>query len=288
MPAPRPGLAVASFASMEALASHRFDFERIGAELPVEVRPALPAAHAAGVAVGQLLYKLRQRLTPADVHQKGAADVVTAADFAAEQLIVERLDKTPPGCRFLLEEQGSRPGDSEWAWVADPLDGTANYVTGRSIYCCSIALCRDRTPYVGVIVAPALGLVYVAAKGGGAWLNGERIHVSAVADPAQAFITTGMAAGRPGPLAAHPFGAHIRCYGSCALELADVAAGRSDAHVQLGLNPWDMAAGALMVLEAGGCVSEPDGSPFRNEADIAAANAALHGALIARLQRGAG
>ena len=202
------------------------------------------------------------------VSRKGAADFVSAADLRAEEILREELSRGRPKYGFLLEEGGEIAGaDNSNRWIVDPLDGTTNFLHGLPQFAISICLERDRQPYAGVVYNPASDELFWAEKGEGAFLNDRRIRVTARRDLSECLIATGLPfkgmAGRAQSLAetervlAETAG--IRRYGSAALDLAFVAAGRFDGYWERQLNPWDVGAGIVIVREAGGVVREIDG-----------------------------
>jgi myo-inositol-1(or 4)-monophosphatase len=191
---------------------------------------------------------------------KGPQDWVTEADGAVEFFLSERLAAAFPADGFQGEEGGvSRVGTLRW--VVDPIDGTANYMRGLRRFCVSVACLEDRTPLIGVIVAPALGETYVARQGGGAMLNGTPIHAAETTALDRAVIEVGWSHRRPNQdfLALCETlltqGATLRHGGSGALGLAEVAAGRMDGYVELHINLWDVAAALVLLSEAGAAVS---------------------------------
>ncbi len=202
------------------------------------------------------------------VSKKGASDFVSAADLKAEQTIFEELSKGRPKYGFVMEERGEVEGqDNSNRWIVDPLDGTTNFLHGLAQFAISIALERDRQPYAGVVYNPATDELFWAEKGEGAFLNDRRLRVSARGELDAALFATGLPfKGRAGRdialkeaerVLANTAG--IRRYGAAALDLAFVAAGRFDAYWERGLNNWDVAAGIVLVREAGGVVTEIDG-----------------------------
>lgn len=202
------------------------------------------------------------------VSRKGAADFVSAADLRAEKILREELATGRPKYGFLLEEGGEIEGsDNSNRWVVDPLDGTTNFLHGLGQFAISICLERDRQPYAGVVYNPVSDELFWAEKGAGAWVNDRRMRVSARRDLSECLIATGLPfmgmTGRARSLAetdrvlAQTAG--IRRYGSAALDLAFVAAGRFDGYWERNLNPWDVGAGIVLVREAGGMVAEIDG-----------------------------
>jgi myo-inositol-1(or 4)-monophosphatase len=233
------------------------------------------------------------------VSVKGPSDFVSQADLRAEKTLREELERRRPGYAFLMEESGASGSDNwTWRWVVDPLDGTTNFLHGIPHWAISIALQR-RLPdgsvelACGMIYAPASGEMFWAEKGSGAFVNDRRLRVSARREMKDALFATGI------PFAAvsarhrlafartlgalMPATAGVRRFGSAALDLAWVAAGRYDGFWELGLMPWDVAAGALIVREAGGIVTDPAGAEFvlSDEAanDVVAGNAHMQAKL---------
>jgi myo-inositol-1(or 4)-monophosphatase len=211
-------------------------------------------------AAGALAVKMRPTSGLANATLKGAHDWLTEADTAVERLISERLGIAHPEDGFQGEEGGfTRTGALHW--VVDPIDGTSNYMRGGPRFCVSLGLIEDRSPLVGVVVAPLLGETFAAYVGHGATLNGDRIHVSDTTDVRRATVEVGWSLRRPYSafiglcdrvVAA---GAAPRVGGSATLGLADVAAGRNDAYAELHINLWDVAAVLTILSEAGARVS---------------------------------
>ena len=203
------------------------------------------------------------------VSLKGPANFVTAADRRAEETLYAELSRARSGYGFLGEEGGVREGaDKTHTWIVDPLDGTTNFLHGIPQFCISIGLEREGTIVAGVIYNPANEELFVAERGKGAFLNDQRIRVAARKRLADAVIACGLphigrgdiARGRQETGAVQEKVAGLRRFGAAALDLAWVAAGRLDAYWERDLKPWDMAAGILMVREAGGYVSDCDGA----------------------------
>ncbi|MGH9945548.1 MAG: inositol monophosphatase family protein [Pyrinomonadaceae bacterium] len=206
------------------------------------------------------------------VEHKGDIDLVTEADLAAEQLIVERVRSYYPRHSILAEEAGvvervEQP--SEYKWIVDPLDGTTNYTHGYPCFCVSIALEVAGELKIGVIYDPTRDELFAAERGAGATLNGRRIRVSEVLELNRALICTGFPydVRERGDFARHftSFIMHaqgVRRDGSAALDLAYVACGRFEGFWEEGLRPWDVAAGAIIIEEAGGRLSRYDDSPL--------------------------
>lgn len=217
--------------------------------------------------------------------KKGAADFVSAADLKAEQILFEELSKGRPKYGFVMEERGEIEGaDNSNRWVVDPLDGTTNFLHGLPQFAISISLERDRQPYAGVIFNPAANELYWAEKGEGAWLNDKRLRVSSRTSLEECLFATGLPfKGKPGRERALKEvdrvldqTAGVRRFGSAALDLAFVAAGRFDAYWERDLNSWDVGAGVVLVREAGGIVAEIEGGNRPMHAgSILAANAEI-------------
>ena len=220
------------------------------------------------------------------VSKKGTADFVSNADRKAEKVIVRELLKARPRYGFLLEEGGEIEGtDTSNRWIVDPLDGTTNMLHGIPHFSISIALERDGEPVAGVIHEPVYDQMFWAEKGQGAYLNGRRIRVSARRSLEESLFATGIPfAGRKdhgrflkqlGAVMAVSAG--VRRFGSAALDLAYVAAGRYEGFWEIGLHPWDLAAGIVLVREAGGFTSDFDGgNAMMASGEIIAANDRLH------------
>ena len=221
----------------------------------------LGVAQAAAAEAAELLL----RGAPTSVREKGRADLVTEVDEAAERAILARLREHFPQDTIVAEESaaaGERGGGR--TWIVDPLDGTANFVHGHPFACVSIALVDAAGPAVGVVHAPFLGEVYHAARGAGAYLNDLPLRVSTVSEGGAGLYATGFPfkEGKGDPeryfrlvaeVVARSHG--VRRAGSAALDCAYVAAGRLEGYFEIGVSPWDIAAGLVLVSEAGGTVS---------------------------------
>lgn len=228
------------------------------------------------------------------VSKKGPADFVSAADTRAEKVLFEELSKARPGYGFLMEERGVVEGtDRTHRFLVDPLDGTLNFLHGLPHFAISIALEREGELIAGVVYDVAKNELFWAEKGRGAFLNDRRLRVSARTRLSESIIATGIPfRGKPGhdlfreELARlTPEVAGIRRFGSAALDLAYVAAGRYDGFWERGLAPWDLAAGAVLVREAGGLARELDGQDFLQTGSILASNAGLGGELAKLLAK---
>jgi myo-inositol-1(or 4)-monophosphatase len=231
------------------------------------------------------------------VSLKGPANFVTAADQRAEDILRTELTRARPGYGFLGEEGGRHEGtDSTHTWIVDPLDGTTNFLHGLPQFAISIGLDRSGSIVAGVIYNPITDELFTAERGKGAFLNDHRLRVAARSRLNEAVVACGLPhygrgqleLGRAELAAVQEKVAGLRRFGSAALDLAYVAAGRFDIYWERNLSPWDMAAGVLMVREAGGYVTDIDGhDAMLVKGHIAAGNEALHRELLALLKTAA-
>jgi myo-inositol-1(or 4)-monophosphatase len=232
--------------------------------------------------------------TDIGVHKKGDINLVTEADLASEALITERIKSHFPRHSILAEESGEAVvvgGDANWKWIIDPLDGTTNYAHGYPCFAVTIALEHDGEIKIGVTHDPTRNETFSAERGGGASLNNKPIRVSNTEVLGDALVVTGF----PYDFKGKPqFSKHlndmlyqargVRRDGSAAIDMAYVAAGRFDGFWEEGLNPWDMAAGVLLIEEAGGMVSGYDNSKFSiYRPPILASNGQIHAEMAAVL-----
>jgi myo-inositol-1(or 4)-monophosphatase len=230
------------------------------------------------------------------VSMKGPANFVTAADKRAEDILYQELTRARPGYGFLGEEGGRREGaDKSHTWIVDPLDGTSNFLHGIPQFAVSIGLERDSTLVAGVIYNPANDELFTAERGKGAFLNDHRLRVAGRQRLADAVIACGLPHYGRGDLAVFRLEfaavqekvAGLRRFGSAALDLAWIAAGRLDGYWERDLSPWDMAAGILMVREAGGFVSDLEGGDaMLTKGHVLAGNETMQQELL-RLLKGA-
>ncbi|MBN1504454.1 MAG: inositol monophosphatase [Candidatus Eisenbacteria bacterium] len=223
------------------------------------------------------------------VAYKGRVNLVTQVDTRSERAIMSYLGKRFPGHAFLAEESGSSARTSEFLWIIDPLDGTTNYAHGYRSYCVSIALSVGGTVVLGVVYDPNLDELFSAVEGRGARLNGKRISVSATASLSRSLLATGfpydVRESRNNNLDHFSNFAlrsqAVRRAGSAALDLCHTACGRFDGYWELKLGPWDVAAGSLMVVEAGGRVSDFKGGRFDiRMKELLASNGRIHGQML--------
>ncbi len=229
------------------------------------------------------------------VSMKGPADFVSNADRKAEEIVFQELSRARPEWGFLMEERGAVEGrDPQHRWIVDPLDGTTNFLHGIPMFAISIALERDGQIVAGVIFNPATDELYTAEKGGGAFLNDRRIRVAARMKLPETVIATGMPFMGHGDHGRFLFEARqimaetagVRRMGAASLDLAYVAAGRFDGFWEHELKPWDIAAGTILVREAGGFVTDTNGDKFDlARGDIACGNELIHRQLVAELKK---
>ena len=246
------------------------------------MQPMANIALRAARQAGQIILRAMDRLDELQVEEKARNDFVSNVDREAETAIVDALHKAFPDHGILGEEHGQSFESDQFTWIIDPLDGTTNFIQGIPHFCISIALRKGRQLEHGVIFDPVRNEAFVASRGYGAQLNGKRIRVSQRTRLEETVLGTGIP---PGAVAHHldaymgmlkTFTATsraIRRAGSAALDLAYVAAGRTDGFWEIGLSPWDIAAGALIVREAGGFVGDlRGGDGFMKSGNIVAAN----------------
>ncbi len=249
---------------------------------------ALEVAREAGAEL--LAYRERPYAIAEKAHR---ADLVTDADRASERIVVARLRAEFPQASILAEESGMHAGTRDERWIVDPLDGTTNFAHDYPLFCIAIAYERAGELIAGVVYAPAMKECFAAERGAGARCNDRPIAVSRIGTVADAMLCTGF---KPSDYARN--GAHfarasqraqaVRRDGAAALDLAYVACGRFDGFWEFDLSPWDVAAGTLLVREAGGCVTRIDGGDAALDAgQILASNGAVHRELATLLATGA-
>ncbi len=239
---------------------------------------AIDIAREAGALLAQLFKR------PKEISYKRPSDIVTDADRRSEALIIERLRSHFPKHAVVAEEGGGEKKDSDYCWYVDPLDGTTNFAHGFPVFSVTLGLAYRGETVTGVVYDPIRDELFAAETGSGAYLNNKRIRVSETEKLAESLLATGF------PPFADNHDLNIRFYyrftqlshgirraGSAALDLCSVAAGRFEGFWELKLNPWDKAAGTLMVTEAGGRVSDLAGKPFELLADeVVASNGRIH------------
>ena len=249
----------------------------------------LDAAKNAAKEAGKILMENYGKVAP---RFKKDRSIVTDADIASEERIKEMLSARFPTYSFLAEESGLEDRGSEYEWVIDPLDGTTNYSIRNPFFNVSIALAKNGLPVLGVVYYPFQDELFHAVEGGGAYMNGVKIAVSKTSALRDAFVcfcnahdpeTVKRAVSAYARI--KPVTDRLRQVGAGALELAYVGAGRADAYYMLKQNPWDVAAGTLIVKEAGGTVSDIEGKPFSMRSrDAVASNGPLHKELLGLLK----
>ena len=255
--------------------------------------PALNVVVSAVQKAGRRLLRDFAEVEQLQVSAKSPGDFVSQADIRAEESLRADLGRARPSFAFLMEESGTHGAeDWEWRWVVDPLDGTTNFLHGIPHWAISVGIEKrisaEKSEIVaGVIYNPVVNELFWAEKGMGAFLNDKRLRVSGRREMKEALFATGI------PFAAAPKRAEfshtlarlmpqvagVRRFGAAALDLAWVAAGRYDGYWELNLNKWDMAAGLVMVKEAGGFVTDPEGGDPYAQGNVVAGNQALHGKL---------
>jgi len=258
------------------------------------LHPMLNIAVKAARSAGTIISRASMTLDRVTVNTKAPKDFVTEVDHAAEAAIIETLLEAYPGHAILAEESGRSHGakDSEYLWIIDPLDGTTNFIHGLPMYAVSIALSFRGQLQQGVVYDPARNDLFIASKGRGAFLNDRRLRVSKRNRMNDALIGTGFPYRRGDDFRRYmqmlelvmQACAGVRRPGSAALDLCHVAAGAYDGFFEPGLSPWDMAAGALMVTEAGGLIGNFTGeSDFLFRGEVLAGNPKIYGQLVQML-----
>jgi myo-inositol-1(or 4)-monophosphatase len=238
---------------------------------------------------GELLLGHFRALDPSRISFKSEKDVVTVADEEAQRLLIKRIRESFPDDTIVAEEEGGRISGGEGVWYVDPLDGTTNFLHGYPLFSVSVALARNGELEVGVVHVPVLGETFSAERGKGAFAGGRPIRVSSVDRPIRSLVATGFACVRsnqiPNGVPVFDRVVHevqgVRRGGSAAIDLAYTAAGRFDGFWEMNLNAWDVAAGILLVREAGGVVTDFVGR--RKEpvlGNIVAGNSRMHAYLL--------
>ena len=255
------------------------------------LHPMLNVAIKAARAAGAIINRAALDVEAIRISQKQVNDFVTEVDHASELAIIETLLTAYPGHGILAEESGSEHGakDSEFVWIIDPLDGTTNFIHGFPVYCVSIALAARGKVEQAVVYDPSRNDLFTATKGRGAYMNDRRLRVSKRTRLQECLLSTGFPF-RPGDNFKNylammadlmPRTAGLRRPGAAALDLAYVAAGFTDGFFETGLQPWDVAAGSLLVTEAGGLVGNLTGeADFIDQKECLAASPKIYGQLV--------
>ena len=260
------------------------------------LHPMINVAIKAARAAGSIINRAALDVESVRISQKQVNDFVTAVDHAAEKVIIETLLTAYPGHGILAEESGSTQGaqDSDYVWIIDPLDGTTNFIHGFPVYCVSIALAVKGKVEQAVIYDPSRNDLFTATKGRGAFMNDRRIRVSKRTRLEECLISTGFPF-RPGDNFKNYMNmmadvmqrtAGMRRPGAAALDLAYVAAGFTDGFFETGLKPWDVAAGSLLVTEAGGLIGNFTGeADFMDHQECMAGAPRIYGQLVPLLSK---
>jgi myo-inositol-1(or 4)-monophosphatase len=260
------------------------------------LHPMLNVAIKAARAAGAIINRAALDIESVRVSQKQVNDFVTEVDHASEEAIIETLLTAYPGHAIWGEETGRTRGaqDSDHVWIIDPLDGTTNFIHGFPVYCVSIALTVKGKVEQAVVYDPTRNDLFTATKGRGAFLNERRIRVSKRTQLGQSLISTGFPFRKGDNFQAYlammgevmQRTAGLRRPGAAALDLAYVAAGYTDGFFETGLSPWDVAAGSLLVTEAGGLVGNFTGEPeFLEHKECLAGNPRIYGQLVPILHK---
>lgn len=249
---------------------------------------------ALSIQVGMFIADEREKVKPSDIELKGASDFVSYVDKAAEKYFVEGLKELLPSAGFIAEEDSSLKKANRYNWVIDPLDGTTNYLHGIPCYATSVALLDNNVPILGVINEINQNECFYAWKDGGAWLNGEEIVLARANSLKDALVATGF------PYEAQEWNEKyialfsdvqkssvgVRRIGSAATDIASVACGRFDAYYEYGIHAWDVAAGALLIQEAGGIVTDfAGGTDFIFGERFVCGNKNVHAELLDKIKK---
>jgi myo-inositol-1(or 4)-monophosphatase len=252
------------------------------------MHPMLNIGIRAARAAGDIIVRSMEQVTDIQITEKGLNDFVSEVDHKAEAVIIDSIRKAYPQHSILAEESG-QSGDNEYQWIIDPLDGTTNFLHGFPQFAVSIALKHGDTMEQAIIYDPLRQELFTATRGSGAYLNNRRIRISKRKGLSGALLGTGFPFGNNFKLevfintfrALFPLVAGIRRAGAASLDLAYVASGRLDGFWEFGLKPWDMAAGALLIQEAGGIVTSVNNdNTYLKAGNILAANGKLHEEMV--------
>lgn len=258
------------------------------------IKTAIDAARLAGGIIKNSLGSLKRR----DIKEKSASDFVTRIDRESEVVITDLIKSRFPDHSIAAEESNEGKGNGRYRWIIDPLDGTTNFIHGYPVFSVSIGLEHDGAMIAGVVFDPMRDEMFHAVKGGGAYLNGNAIKVSSCADTGGCLIATGFPFRRREMLDVYLKAfkgillkvSDLRRAGSAAIDLAYVAAGRCDGFFELGLSPWDVAAGSIIIEEAGGIVTDFGGGRdyIKTGNIVAAAQREVHSVLLSEVKNAFG
>ncbi len=251
--------------------------------MKTEEKDFLLLAETAAREAGQFLLKYLGTLQAEDINQKGPFDFVTHIDHQAEKILADRIRAVFPQHKIFAEEDNKQAAGG-FRWIIDPLDGTTNYVHGHPVFSISMALEYEGELILGVVYDPTRDELFAAQKGCGATLNGKRIGVSRISRPEMALLATGFPFRKK-----HLLPAYLQCFqhlftqvsgirrmGSAALDLCYVACGRVDGFWEIGLSPWDVAAGAVILKEAGGVITDFGEDKAVWSGNVIASNGLIH------------
>ena len=256
------------------------------------MHPTINIAVRAARAAGDIILRYHNQVDLLTIENKSINDLVSEVDKTAEKAIIKEINKAFPKHSILAEESGKTLGDEDFLWIIDPLDGTANFLHGFPQYAVSIALLEKGTTTHAVIYDPFKEELFSASKGEGAYLNNERIRVSLSNGLKETLIGTGFPFRHPQHLecyletfkAIYPHVSDIRRAGAAALDLAYVASGWLDGHWEIGLNSWDIAAGALLVKEAGGFIGDFSGrNKYLETGNVVAGNSEVYKQILKKI-----
>jgi len=243
--------------------------------------------------IGGAVLMSRRGSRPTGIDEKGQNDYVTDVDRASQRAVIDFIRSARPDDAILAEEQESHPGTSGYRWILDPLDGTTNYIHDYPFFAVSLGVWREDEGIAGVVLDPMRDELFQAERGAGAWLGGRRLSVSSATELRGSLLVTGFPFRNLARIDAYvrslqdlmPRCAGLRRDGSAALDLCYVACGRVDGFWEMGLSPWDLAAGVVIVREAGGTVSDyRGGEAFMQSGNVVAATPGVHGDLLKVLQ----
>jgi len=249
----------------------------------------LGTAFRAAMLAGDFIARNTGTLSQDDIAAKQASDFVTRIDRESEQVIIKTIKCEFPQHRFLAEESPKEMQSGEYLWIIDPLDGTTNFIHSFPFFSVSIALQHKGDIILGVVFDPVRNELFTAEKDKGCFLNGKPVQVSVARDMANSLVSTGFPFRKRELIDAYLLlfknifsrVSDIRRAGSAALDLAYVACGRSEGFFEIGLSPWDIAAGSLLIQEAGGIISDFNGGKdYLSSGNIIAAPPAIHGELL--------
>jgi myo-inositol-1(or 4)-monophosphatase len=249
----------------------------------------LGTAFRAAILAGDLILENLGKLTKTDISEKDTSDFVTKVDRESENLIISVIKNKHPDHHFLAEESVKQGPDEGYRWIIDPLDGTTNFIHSYPVFSISIALEHRGEIIMGVVYDPLREELFTAEKGYGTFLNGHQVSISSVKNLGDSLIATGFPFRKKTmidlylDLFKNVFNkvSDIRRAGSAALDFAHLACGRCDGFFELGLSPWDMAAGSILIAEAGGVVSDfGGGSDYLESGNIVASTPLLHDKLL--------